>query len=68
MSATDPWRGLPDELKVKILEYTLEIDERKDLFDMSSSGPLLLTSKRMGNLALETWGKSNFKISGTGSW
>jgi len=62
MSATDPWRGLPDELKVKILEYTLEIDERKDLFDMSSSGPLLLTSKRMGNLALETWGKSNFKI------
>ena len=62
MSATDPWRGLPDELKVKILEYTLEIDERKDLFDISSLEPLLLTSKRMGNLALETWGKSDFKI------
>ena len=68
MSATDPWRGLPDELKVKILEYTLDIYEpkniyeRKDLYDMSSLGPLLLTSKRMGNLALETWGKSNFKI------
>lgn len=68
MSATDPWRGLPDELKVKILEYTLDIYEpkniyeRKDLYDMSSLGPLLLTSKRMGNLALETWGKSYFRI------
>jgi hypothetical protein len=65
MSTTDPprpWRGLPDELKVKILEYALEIDEHTNPFDMSSLEPLLLTSKRMGDLALETWSKSNFKI------
>jgi hypothetical protein len=65
MSTTDPprpWRGLPDELKVKILEYALEIDKRTDLFEMSSLEPLLLTSKRMGDLALETWGKSKFEV------
>jgi hypothetical protein len=32
----------------------LEIDERTNPFEMSSLEPLLLTSKRMGDLALET--------------
>ncbi|KAG9198743.1 hypothetical protein G6514_009607 [Epicoccum nigrum] len=69
MPATDPprpWRGLPDELKVKILEYTLEtneaeeddiINDRRSLFSIHLLEPLLLTSKRMNELALEMWGK-----------
>ena len=77
MSATDPprpWRGLPDELKVKILEYTFEptetteanehdvINGRRSMFSISLLEPLLLTSKRMNELALETWGKSKLMI------
>jgi hypothetical protein len=74
MPATDPprpWCGLPDELKVKILEYTLEtneaeeddiINDRRSLFSISLLEPLLLTSKRMNELALETWGKSKLMI------
>ncbi|OSS54687.1 hypothetical protein B5807_01283 [Epicoccum nigrum] len=73
MSATDPprpWCGLPDELKVKILEYTLEtneaeediINDRRSLFSIFLLEPLPLTSKRMNELALETWGKSKLMI------
>lgn len=74
MSTTNPprpWRGLPDELMVKILEYTLRTNEtngtevmngRRSLFSISLLEPLLLTSKHMSKLTLETWGKSKLMI------
>jgi hypothetical protein len=57
-----PWRGLPDELIIKILEYLLLSNKRKSL---TKRGPImcfLLTSKHMSELALEVWGRNRFVL------